>query len=205
MGTDWRDRDPVAEPVVEIFQGHRQSYEETNAPMAAVNEAESIQGYRPAGFVWEAFKKGARLGFQASSDHVSTHLSYGMALVEDETPEALIQAFQQRHSYAAQDNVILDIRSGDHLMGDEFTSSAQPQLDIRVLGTTPIRKIDIVRQVEGESPAYVAAFEPGEADVQFTWTDRDARVGKVNMYYVRVQQTNEALAWASPFWIRYEP
>ncbi len=205
MGTDWRDRDPVAEPVVEIFQGHRQSYEETNAPMAARNEEETIQGYRPKGFVWEAFKKGARLGFQASSDHVSTHLSYGVALVEDSTPEALIDAFQRRHSYAAQDNVILDIRSGEHLMGDEFRSSTQPTLDIRVVGTTPIRKIDIVRQIEGESPRYVAAFEPGEQTVELSWTDRDAQAGKVNMYYVRVQQENEALAWASPFWIDYRP
>ena len=205
MGTDWRDSDPIAEPVVEIFQGHRLSAEEPNAPMAPNSEQEAIQGFRPAGFVWEAFKKDVRLGFQASSDHVSTHISYGMALVEDDSPESLIDAFQRRHSYAAQDNVILDIRSGDHLMGDEFTSSAQPRLDIRVLGATPIRKIDIVRQVEGESPAYVAAFEPGQAEVQLSWTDRDARPGKVNMYYVRIQQTNEALAWASPFWIRYEP
>jgi hypothetical protein len=205
MGTDWRDRDPVAEPVVEIFQGHRLSAEETNAPMAPRNEEESIQGYRPAGFVWEAFRKGARLGFQSSSDHVSTHISYGVALVENDSPEALVDAFQRRHSYAAQDNIILDIRSGGHLMGDELTSSAQPRLDIRVLGTTPVRKVDIVRQIEGESPAYVAAFEPGETNVQFSWTDRDARAGKVNMYYVRIQQTNEALAWASPFWIHYQP
>jgi hypothetical protein len=205
MGTDWRDHDAVVEPVVEIFQGHRLSAEETNAPMAPRNESEAIQGYQPKGFVWEAFKKGLRLGFQSSSDHVSTHISYGVALVEGDSPEALIDAFQRRHSYAAQDNIILDVRSGGHLMGDEFTSSAQPQLDIRVLGTAPVRKVDIVRQVEGESPAYVAAFEPGKADVQFTWTDRDARPGKVNMYYVRIQQTNEALAWASPFWIHYQP
>ena len=205
MGTDWRDRDPVAEPIVEIYQGHRQNYEETNAPMAATSEAETIQGYRPAGFVWEAFKKGARLGFQSSSDHVSTHLSYGVAIVEDASPEGLLDAFRRRHSYAAQDNIILDVRSGEHLMGDEFASSTEPRFDIRVLGTALVRKIDIIRQVEGESPAYVAAFEPGQADVQLTWTDRDARPGKVNMYYVRIQQTNEALAWASPFWIRYQP
>ncbi|MCB1021344.1 MAG: hypothetical protein KDC27_15540 [Acidobacteria bacterium] len=205
MGTDWRDSDPEVEPVVEIFQGHRLSAEETNAPMAPRNESEAIQGYQPKGFVWEAFKKGVRLGFQASSDHVSTHISYGMALVENDTPEALIDAFKRRHSYAAQDNVILDVRSGEHMMGDEFRTSARPSLDIRVLGTTPIRKVDIIRQIEGESPVYVAAFEPGEAEVQFTWTDRDARPGKVNMYYVRIQQANEALAWASPLWIDYRP
>ena len=70
METDWRDYDPEIEPVVEIFQGHRQSYEETNAPLAASGPEETIQGYRPLGFVWNAFAKGRRLGFQASSDHV---------------------------------------------------------------------------------------------------------------------------------------
>ena len=35
MGTDWRDNDPEVEPVVEIYQGHRQSYEHLGAPAAA--------------------------------------------------------------------------------------------------------------------------------------------------------------------------
>ena len=33
-------------------------------------------GYRPLGFVWNAWAKGYKLGVQASSDHVSTHISY---------------------------------------------------------------------------------------------------------------------------------
>ena len=205
MGTDWRDRDPVAEPVVEIFQGHRQSYEETNAPQAARNEAETIQGYRPAGFVWEAFKKGARLGFQASSDHVSTHLSYGIALVDGDSPEALIDAFRQRHSYAAQDNVILDIRSGDHIMGDEFTTSAQPRLEIHVIGTTSVRKIDIVRQVEARAPPTSRRLSLGSRPSRCPGLTVTPSPARSTMYYVRVQQTNEALAWASPFWIDYRP
>jgi hypothetical protein len=115
----------------------------------------------------------------------------------------VIDAFKQRHCYAAQDNVLLEVRSGERLMGDEFSTRRAPRLDIRVLGTTPIRKIDIVRQVEHGDPAYVASFEPGEQTVEMSWTDRDAAVGKVNMYYVRIQQENEAMAWASPMWIRY--
>ena len=34
MGTDWRDTDPKFEPIVEIYQGHRQSYEYLGAPAA---------------------------------------------------------------------------------------------------------------------------------------------------------------------------
>src|SRR5690242_14271983 len=32
MGTDWRDVNPLYEPSVEIFQGHRNSYEHLGAP-----------------------------------------------------------------------------------------------------------------------------------------------------------------------------
>src|SRR4029450_924536 len=32
MGTDWRDNDPVVEPMVEIYQGARQNYERPGAP-----------------------------------------------------------------------------------------------------------------------------------------------------------------------------
>ena len=32
MGTDWRDNDPAVEPVVEIYQGGRQSYEKEGGP-----------------------------------------------------------------------------------------------------------------------------------------------------------------------------
>ena len=79
MGTDWRDNDPEVEPVVEIYQGHRHNYEHFGAPRSPT-EATQIGGYQPKGFVWNALEKGYRLGFESSSDHVSTHLSYAIAL-----------------------------------------------------------------------------------------------------------------------------
>ncbi|HEY2154892.1 MAG TPA: hypothetical protein VGH33_04635, partial [Isosphaeraceae bacterium] len=71
MGTDWRDNDPEVEPVVEIYQGHRHNYEHPGAPRSPT-EATKIGGLEPAGFVWNALEKGYRLGFESSSDHVST-------------------------------------------------------------------------------------------------------------------------------------
>ncbi len=44
-------------------------------------------------------------------------------LAEDNTRQAIIDAFKKRHSYAATDNILLDVRSGDHLMGDVFTTN----------------------------------------------------------------------------------
>ena len=205
MGTDWRDANAELEPVVEIFQGHRQSYEENEAPMAAGKAEDSIGGYQPKGFIWEAFKKGRRLGFQSSSDHISTHISYAIVIAEDHSREGIIAAFKKRHSYGAQDNILLDVRTGEHMMGDEFTSSAVPRLQIRATGTTSIDRVDIVRQVGTATPEYVASFEPRKQKIDIDWSDPAAAAGEVNMYYVRLEQRNKALAWASPMWIDYKP
>ncbi len=205
MGTDWRDNDPAVEPVVEIFQGHRQSYEETNGPLAARGTEDTIQGYRPKGFVWEAFQKGRRLGFQASSDHISTHISYAVVIAEEHSRKGIIDAFKKRHSYAANDNILLDVRSGDFMMGDAFVSTEAPRLAVKATGTTPIDRVDIIRQVGTATPEYVASFEPRKQIIDLDWSDPAAAAGQVNMYYVRLQQRNEALAWASPMWIEYKP
>ena len=205
MGTDWRDWDAGVEPVVELFQGHRQSYEVSGGPTAATGPDDTIQGYRPAGFVWEAFQKGRRLGFQASSDHVSTHISYAVVLAEENSREGIIEAFKKRHSYAAHDNIALVVRSGDHLMGDEFSTQAAPRLRIVAHGTAPIDSVEIIRQVGLEKPAVVASMEPRSEEIDLDWSDPAAEPEQWNMYYVRLKQRNEAMAWASPLWVRYEP
>ena len=130
MGTDWRDNDPDVEPVVEIYQGHRHNYEHQGAPRSPT-AATQIGGYQPAGFVWNALKKGYRLGFESSSDHISTHWSYAVVLAPERSREALIEAFRKRHCYAATDNIILDVRSGEHLMGDVFETEQAAESEDR--------------------------------------------------------------------------
>src|SRR6185437_13397912 len=122
MGTDWRDVNPVYEPIVEIFQGHRNSYEHLGAPRVARRPGEAIGGWKPLGMVWNALAMQYRLGFHASSDHISTHISYAVAVAEEGTRESVLDAFRRRHCYGATDNIVLDVRTADnaHVMGDEF-------------------------------------------------------------------------------------
>jgi hypothetical protein len=197
MGTDWRDNDPVAEPVVEIYQGHRHNYEHLGAPRAATKET-NIGGFEPSGYVWNALTKGYKLGFQASSDHVSTHMSYGVVLTDDFSRPGIIAAFKRRHSYAATDNIVIDVRCNGQLMGDIFETNKAPVFTIRVQGTNPIEKLSIVR-----SGKYVHVDKPMQPDVNVTWEDKEPEAGKVNYYYVRVEQTDGNLAWASPMWITW--
>ena len=91
--------------------------------------------------MWNAWKRGLKLGVQTSADHIATHDSYTCLLVEEDQPrgrEDLLNAMRARHVYAATDNIIVDVRIGDHLMGDIFESRDTPVLKVKVEGTGPI-------------------------------------------------------------------
>ena len=199
MGTDWRDNDPLVEPVVEIYQGDRQNYEMPDAPRSN-SEKDSIGGWRPKGFVSLALEKGYKLGFQASSDHVSTHMSYCNIYVKDLSRASVLEGLKQRHVYAATDNILADVRSGSHLMGDVFSTSELPSLEVTLAGTGPIAKVHIIK--DGK---YVYLAEPKSEKVTFRWRDQAATPGRASYYYVRAEQENGELVWASPMWIRYQP
>jgi hypothetical protein len=197
MGTDWRDNDPVLEPVVEIYQGCRQNYEMPGAPRSNTEE-NSIGGWRPLGFVSLALKKGYRLGFQASSDHGSTHISYCNLWVTNPTREGILEAFQKRRVYGATDNILAEVRCGSHLMGEEFSVSEPPAISVKLRGTAEFAKVHVIK--DGE---YVYSTEPAKRDVEFTWRDSSAQKGKTSYYYVRGEQADGELVWASPMWITY--
>jgi hypothetical protein len=200
MGTDWRDNDPVVEPVVEIYQGHRHNYEHKGAPRSATPQTQ-IGGYEPAGYVWNAFEKGYRFGFQSSSDHISTHMSYGIVLTDDVSRPGIIAAFKKRHSYAATDNILLLVRAGDRLMGDAFETAQRPTFTVDVYGTGPVANLHVIK-----NNRYVYSTEPKAREVRgLSYTDMDARPGETSYYYVRLEQADGNLAWASPLWITYKP
>jgi hypothetical protein len=197
MGTDWRDNDPTVEPIVEIYQGMRQNYEIPDGPRANTAK-DSIGGWRPKGFVNEALEKGYEFGFQASSDHISTHQSYANVLATSDTREALLDALHKRHIYASTDNIIADVRSGSHIMGDVFLTDKAPEISVKLVGTSPFAKVVIVKDNQ-----YVYTTQPGTKVVEFRWRDYAPEPGKRSYYYVRGEQRNGELVWASPFWITY--
>ena len=199
MGTDWRDNDAAVEPIVEIYQGDRMSYEMEGAPRAGFDPQTkklpaNIAGWYPKGFVSNALDKGYRLGFQASSDHWSTHISYFMVLAEKHDRKSILDAVKKRHVYGATDNIIVDVRSGPHIMGDEFKSRA-PALQIHVIGSDDLAKIDIIRDSK-----VLTSLKPQGQGFKTAWTDPQPLPGSHN-YYIRVLQRNNEIAWSSPMWI----
>jgi hypothetical protein len=200
QGTDWDEFDGTLEPFVEIFQGFHTSYEAPGAPKTENARTDLVHGkFKPDGFVSRALAKGYLLGFQASSDHVSTHVSYACIVAEDFSRKGLIDAMKKRHSYGATDNIVLDVRLGAlGIMGDEVRTDV-PRLDVVVLGTGPLDRVDVLRDgevVHSERPAKDAA------EARFHWDDPAPKKGdRPSYYYVRVVQKDGQLAWASPIWV----
>jgi len=202
QGTDWKDHDYTLDPLVEVYQGHRMVYEHEGGPkgMTADRLYTHRSGYRPLGYIWNALAKGYRLGFEAASDHCSTHISYSCILTHGDSREEIIDAMRKRHTYGATDNIVLDFRvtSGgkEYLQGDEVPHSGNYVLHVNVIGTGAIGRVALIHN---ESYAY---FAPGnqKRDLQFTYTDPHPAAGE-NRYYVRVEQEDGNLAWSSPVWI----
>ena len=219
MGTDWRDNDPKIEPIVEIYQGDRQNYERPGAPRTNTKDW-SLGGWRPRGFVSRALKMGYRLGFQSSSDHISTHMSYCNVWVEEPTRQQVIDGMRKRHIYGSTDNIIADVRCGDYFMGDEFTVYEPPTISVRLVGTAPFAEVVIIKDDEN-----VYSTKPDSETVKFEWSDNDATADTTSYYYIRGTQVGETatrkvrsldtgermdyetnngeIVWVSPMWITY--
>ncbi len=171
MGTDWRDiesavravrRDlPGAPPLVRV---------PGRAPRRRGGRASrSAAGSRWAwsGTPWRCSTGSASRPRATTSRPTS---ATPIALAEDATRAAILDAFRSRHCYAATDNIILDVRSGEHLMGDEFDADGPVQLKVLVHGTGPIARVDIIKDF---TTRY--STEPHKEQVEFQWTDDEQR------------------------------
>jgi hypothetical protein len=200
MGTDWRDNDPVVEPIVEIYQGDRMSYEHEGAPRAGFDpqtgkEPANVAGWFPKGFVNLALQKGYKLAFQASSDHWSTHISFFVILAEKHDRQGLLDAIKKRHCYGATDNIVVDFRCGEKIMGDELAVDKAPTFSLYARGTADLGTVEILRDSE-----VVAKLPSKGAEFKGTWTDPQPQAG-THYYYARIVQADGELAWGSPIWV----
>ncbi len=201
MGTDWRDNDSKLEPVVEIFQGARTNYESLEAPLVAQEPKDGAHmkqaGYQPEGMVSNAWSKGYKLGIITSSDHGSTHISYALVYTDDPSRQGVLNAIRKRHTYGATDNIVLDVRMGEHFMGDEFALDAAQALRIHARGTRAVARVEIIKDNK-----VIYSTQPGKQTVDFEFTDKGSVAGR-HFYYVRVRQDDEMIAWSSPMFINY--
>jgi hypothetical protein len=198
MGTDWRDNDPWAEPVVEIYQGARNSSEALGMPRVheTPNEPDKAPGgYQEKGLLWNAYIKGYRLGTTSSSDHGSTHISYSMVFTPSIDRQAIIDSMRKRQTYGGTDNLIVEFWANGKFQGSEFAAKDKVELKVKVVGTSRIKQIQFIR-----NNAPLRTEEPGKEQVELTFTDTLPQPG-LNWYYARVLQDDGEVAWSSPVWV----
>jgi hypothetical protein len=120
-----------------------------------------------------------------------------MVYTDDPSRQGILNGIRRRHTYGAMDNIILDVRMGDHFMGDEFSMSKP--LPIRVKARAPRRVAKAVIIKDGKA---IYSAEPNNQNVDFEYIDRGDPSGR-HYYYVRIEQDDNMLAWSSPFFVNY--
>ena len=122
-----------------------------------------------------------------------------MVYSEGRSREDLLKAMRLRHTYGATANIIADWRCGDHMQGDEFKISEAPAFHLKLAGTAPFSKVTIIKD-----DVEVKVIEPKKAEVELNWTDPSPTQGKTSYYYVRGEQVDGELVWASPMWVNFQ-
>ncbi|HIE52293.1 MAG TPA: DUF3604 domain-containing protein [Armatimonadetes bacterium] len=190
---DWRYQNRPLEPVVELFQGHRGSYEYAQSP-----RPRGLSPGRNKGSLWDAYEHRVKVGVIASSDHMSTHVSYAGVYTQEVSREGIFAALHARRTFAATDKIRVDFRLGEALLGEETTVTGLPQLRVKILGTGEIEEVVIVR-----NNRIIYTRNPGRNRDEFLFVDRTPLPGE-SYYYVRVRQRDQNMAWSSPIWVRRE-
>ncbi len=177
----------------------------------------------------DALRLGRHVGVMGASD--THHLSPGeggltAVLAEKLDRASIFEAIRDRRNYATTGaRIVLEFTADGAPMGSIRTASGPLTLAVRVEGTAPIDRIEIVRnlrdtfaavrmrQTPGAPEAEYVLYDPKEpqavtwlpaADarrVSFTVQDSPDASGETS-WYVRVTQADGEQAWSSPIWAR---
>ncbi len=157
-----RERDDVM--VIPHIGGRHANLDFFDADHTPLIEIASVHGV----FEWfaeDAFRRGLRVGFIASSDDHSgrqgaayptgTDIHFGMRgglvgiYAEALTREALWEAFWARRCYGTTgERIVLRVSADGEPMGSEIICSQPPLIKVEVLGTAPLETVELRRGLE---------------------------------------------------------
>ena len=124
------------------------------------------------------------------------------ARVEGEPLLGLLTAGEQlratgaaRRVYATNGpRIVLRFAAADRPMGSVLPAGVATPIEVRVVGTAPIARIELV----GRTGLVGSRTGDGSFTAHATWTLDAPAVG--DFAYVRVVQVDGGLAWSSPVW-----
>lgn len=228
---NFKNFNPEFERVVEIYNAWGSSEctskEGNQTPITGGKKAvqETAEGA-----VGEALKQNLRFGFVAGglddrgiyadffdSDQEQYYPGFTAILAKELSRTSLVEALYQRSCYATTgERIIVGFFLAGEPMGSELSTLQKHgllynrHLSGYVAGTTPIAKVEIVRNGD-----VIATFSSETYHLDFTHDDSDdfAKIAidakdknpPFIYYYLRVYQDNGHMAWSSPIWVDYVP
>ncbi|HIF06099.1 MAG TPA: DUF3604 domain-containing protein [Gemmatimonadetes bacterium] len=184
---------PELQRMVEIFSEHRRSAE----------------------WAMQFLQNGQRLGIIASTDGHYGNPGYGFlrparsdrpqeighaavaVYAVDRTRESLFRALYERRTYGTSgERILLAFDVDGHAMGSEFVSEATPMIEVEVVGTAAIERVDVTKDTR-----VVHSVAGSGESLKFRWTDPDFKPGDSAFYFVRALQADGEEAVSSPVWI----
>ncbi len=134
-----------------------------NADLEPVIEVHSAHGT----FEWflkEAVERGHKVGFVAGSDDYKLRLGGAYPGFDDRrftrggltavfaselTREGIFEALKRRRCYATTgDRILLKLLADGHPMGDEYTIERNPEIQVHVIGTDALERVELYRGIE---------------------------------------------------------
>ncbi len=192
---NWDSRDLEFQTAVEIYQC-RWSQEYVGCP----HQAPYATRYGGAS-VQDALARGFRLGFIASGDHNNVGAGVAALLVKEVSRSGIIEALRARRCYGTTgDKIFLDFRINGHLMGEEFTAAAKPQITASIEGTDQLASVVIFKN---NKVVYEKKADDLGRRKSSTFDFVDENFGESAYYYLRVIQANNEMGWASPVWVNH--
>jgi PKD repeat protein len=157
------------------------------------------------GAVKNALDNGLRLGFVAGWDY---HGGYpgiptaytGLADATEWTKEAVVETIRKRHTWAAEDYIMMNVTSGPYIMGDAFNVSEYIVTIYYGVTASP-----------GKTITDINIFVDGIIVKVHTFSNQENVLGSFDIgldpdeHYIFIEaiQSNGKRAWSSPMYITY--
>ncbi len=168
---DWDYNDPRYSRLVEIFQACRGNYE------ADGSFRQYSDGTQLGTFTLDGLMRGHKFGFIASSDH-GHGASYVGAYAEGLDRASVFEALQARRTFAATTrDIVVDVRLGEAMMGEEVSVSGPREFTIHAEGYADLARVDVVRNglvVHSTEPGHAVPQGQVSVPVRVEWGGADA-------------------------------
>ena len=92
-----------------------------------------------------ALERKIKLGFIASSDHRSTHMSFAAVYTKGIDRPSIFESLRARRTFASTDKILLYFRSTNTSVWEEIEVTGTPELVVTVEGTAPVAQIDVIK------------------------------------------------------------